>query len=551
MLILSATRAFAEQTSSSESRLLMEQDSTKSLIMVDQGDAPKPADLQRYQDKYITSLDMTASSESGWLPAISSVTSSQCERLLERWTSLPQFDDRLKDAEREAQKQRQEHQQPTVESDSEEDLKSRSNLSSRRSSRRSGSVQPLFTDPIQPMPVSENKYGPTAPMSPAASPRTSRSSVATAENDLYASTSPRSSIGSLPVEAAAAVEAKEEDDDVDLEIPWTLCARKFYWKYIDAKQVDTNTDQAPSLAFLERNSWTEILASWVCKEAIREAGLRYTPVQKDRKDGRRTKLETLFMIEKPLQFDEVKRLVERTVEIYRRTAPPTPPPQIRRSSFNRPPPQVPRLNGIDRDRTPVPRNTHPPLERSSSSMHFAPPPGPPPLDRSLSTPGPGLTPSYPRTPNLQIPMPPGPYIPNLPPRPRSPHIPQYPPHPISSSSYNPPPMYPSSPQHYAYPPSPQTYSISLPPHLQPPSSYVPQSPLRQTHLHPFNGSARFDDTTTSESESGERERARRQRSKSRSRGEKGRRKGHRTSKAAGALLGVGGLTALLDGLGGL
>ena len=60
-----------------------------------------------------------------------------------------------------------------------------------------------------------------------------------------------------------------------------------------------------------------------------------------------------------------------------------------------------------------------------------------------------------------------------------------------------------------------------------------------------------DDSMTSDSGSGER---RRRRSKSRKRYEKeveGKKKKHGKSAAVGTLMGIGGLTALLDGLGGL
>lgn len=524
---------------------------------------PSFADLHRYQDPDIARLDIVASDEASWLQAVSSISASHSEHLLEKWTSLPQFDDRVRNAEREAQKQKQENQQATVESDGEEDDEHAASIAGGRAQRRrSASVQPLFTDANLASPSTEQNNGPSTPLSSAASLRTSRISLGSSTKEQESPTSPRSSIGSLPVEAAAAVEAKEEDDDVDLEIPWTLCTRKYYWKYIDARQVGGNTDQPPSLAFLERSSWTEILASWVCKEAIREAGYRYTPVRKERKDGRRTKFETLFLIEKPLQFDQVKHLVERTVELYRKTAPPTPPlPQVRRSSFNRTTSQI---NDIDRDRTPRPRDTYPQLERPNNSKQFAPPPGPPSLDRSASMPRQGLPPPpplpqpvpYPRSSNLQIPMPGGSYIPQLPPRPTSPRLPTYPTQP---HSYNPQHTYPTSP-HPVYPPNNSSYSSSLPPHLQRQSGSVPQAPLRPRHLHPHtntNANSRYEDTTTSESESGDRdwERDRRRRSKSRSkessRYKEDRRKKGRTSKAAGALIGVGGLTALLDGLSGL
>lgn len=551
----------------------MEGDSSQSLVITGRGEAPRSSTLRSYQDEDLTSLDTSIYTEANGLPAVLTASASRVERLLQRWTSLPLFERRLQDEERERQRQRWETQQATVESDSEEESRT-SKLSGdgARRTHRSGSIEPLFTEVNgTPSPPQEKQYGPTTPPTPIATPRTSRTSMPPATNEQYPIASPRSSLGSLPVEAAAAVEAKEEDSEADLEIPWKLCTRKYYWRFVDAKMVSSNTDQAYSLAYSERSSWTEIMASWVCKEAIREAGFRYTSYQKERKDNRRIRGETCFCIERPLQFEQVKRLVERTVDIYRKAAAPSPPqqPQVRRSSFNRPPPPHGILKGgaFDRNRTPVPRSTHPPLDRSITSNHLPPPPGPPPLDRSLSMPGPGLIPPPPppppqsnvnsRTPNLQIPMS-NQYAPQQPPLPQSPRLPQYPP---QTNGYPPQMMNTTATPQY-FPPPPANVPFTNPPlpsHSQPQNQNysIQASPLRQSYMRPSN--RRYDDDfTTSESEF---ERPRRRRSKSRSRmyekerereRDKYGKKSHTGRKAAaGALLGVGGLTALLDGLSGL
>ncbi|KAH7069410.1 hypothetical protein FB567DRAFT_221740 [Paraphoma chrysanthemicola] len=529
--ILSAA-SLHESLSSSGSLLLMEADSSQSLVASGRGDGPCPADLHRFQhhDDHFASFDKASATVSDWLKAVKTITFSQSEYLLDRWTSLPQIESQLRDAEREVRMQQRDSQQPMVESDSEDDQDHRRKLagagSRLRPSPRSGSVQPLFTEVnARPILQADSKYGPTAPLSPAASPRTTGSTLAAPFPEHDSPTSPRSSIGSLPVEAAAAVEAQEEDEDIDLEIPWQLCTRKHYWKYIDGKIVSRNTDQAPSIAYQERGSWTEIMASWVCKEAIREAGYNFTQVQKDVQDGRRTRLETCFYIGQPLQFEKVKQLVERTVEIYRQRKPPSPAPRVRRSSFNRPPP-------IDRDRTPVPTKTHPPMGRSTSSMLVPHPP----LSRSISTPGPGPLPGFRQTQsNLHIPIPPGPYSTSMP---QGPYSPQPQQGPYSPQLY-------TSPQ-IMYPPNPtfNNNPHAIPPNLQPYNLSVPQSPLRHSHLHPRG--KYDDDFTTSESDSGKDRERRRRRSKSRSRDVK--KKSHNKSKAAGVLMGVGGLTALLDGL---
>ncbi|KAG9196707.1 hypothetical protein G6011_01828 [Alternaria panax] len=579
--ILSASNLYEQSPRSDVRLLLMEADSSQSLVLTERGETPRPSSLSSYQDEDLTSLDTSIYTEANGLPAVLGISASRAERLLQQWTCLPLFERRLQDQEREVQRQRWENQQATVESDSEEEsCTSKLSGDGTRRTHRSGSMQPLFTDLNgMPSPPQEKQYGPTAPPTPVATPRTSQTSMPPAFSERYTTESPRPSLGSLPVNAAAAVEAKEEDSEADLEIPWELCTRKYYWRFVDAKQVSSNTDQAYSLAYLERSSWTEIMASWVCKEAIREAGFRYTSYQKERKDSRRTRGEICFCIERPLQFEQVKRLVERTVGMYRKAAAPTPPqqPQVRRSSFNRPPPPHGILQGgaFDRDRTPMPRNTHPPLDRSNSSMHLPPPPDPPPLDRSLSMPGSGLIPSpapqpniKSRAPNLQLPTP-NHYAPQQPPRPQSPRLPQHPP---QANSYPSQPVNTTATALPYYPPPPLLSNTPfanapLPPHpqLQNQNHPIQASSLRHSHMNYSSSSRRRrydDDYTTSESEL---ERPRRRRSKERSRvydkererereREKDRngKKSHTGRKAAaGALLGVGGLTALLDGLSGL
>ena len=90
---------------------------------------------------------------------------------------------------------------------------------------RPGSVQPLLTENTTlPIPVPNSTFGPTAPISPISSYGISpRSSVGNLPNYQGGSSpvSPRSSISScLPMEAAAAVEAQDKDEDIALEIPW-------------------------------------------------------------------------------------------------------------------------------------------------------------------------------------------------------------------------------------------------------------------------------------------------------------------------------------------
>jgi hypothetical protein len=164
------------------------------------------------------------------------------------------------------------------------------------------------------------------------------------------------------------------------------------------------------------------------------------------------------------------------------------------------------------------------------------------LDRSMSMPGPGH--GFPNLPKSQssdtyMPMPAGSSPTSMPHGPYSPQTPQA----------------PYSPQHYnlpqgMYPLGAMNGNPALPPHVQGYNAGMAQSPLRQSFMGPNAKSKYEEEFATSDSDSG-RDR-RRRRSKSRNRySTEPKKKSHNKSKAAGVLMGVGGLTALLDGLSGL
>jgi hypothetical protein len=534
----------------SDARLLMENDSSRSLVPIEEmGTIAKPADLFRYQETSVARLNTSDTTENDWLLEIRRSSRSHLERLLERWTRLRQLQERLDDDERRVETERRETLQPTVESDSEDEVGALPKFKSIGTSlntpipRRPGSVQPLFTDTTTlPIPVPKSKLGPNAPVSPASSygisPRSSGAALPLGNAPGYSPASPRSSIPTLPVEAAAAIEAKEDDEDVDLEIPWTICVRKDYWDFVDNKIVKTNTKLSPPSPLSDRNGRTEILASWVCKEAIQEAGFEYTKVQKDRQDGRRTKFETCFVIQKPLSFAQVQRLVERTVEIYRQNKPASPPPpRQRRTSFDRPQSSHSARHSLDGDRTPLasqnqrpppPTNSYPPLDRSSSFTY--PPPPPPPLDRSMSMPGTG--PNYPPPPNQN-------------PHPTNVHLPvplgHYSPHPgtfsPNTAPYSPSYYTPANAAFFAPPPAdPRRSSNNLnfppPPHLLP---VLPPRPSSKSRSKQDTNNQYSSASTTSDEEYI----AARRKERSRNRRQPGSKR---------KLAKVVGLAALLDGI---
>lgn len=529
------------QPSRPDARLLMESESANSLMLRDSS-LPNPATLHRYQERFIASLDISETSEDDWLPAVCGIAKSHLERLLERWTRLRQFHERLDYEKRRDELQKRETQQPTVESDSEGDARGprRSGDFTTSLPHRPGSVQPLFSDSTSlPIPVKDPRYGPSAPLSPApSSPRSSSNSLAPGAIPIPLPSSPRTTTFDPP---------PHHEEEPNLEIPWKLCTRRHYWRYIDGAITDRNTDLPPSSAFADRHAWTEILASWVCKQALEEAGYPYTQVQKERRVGRRTTFEPCFCVQRALTFEQVQGLVERTVELYRRGREGEVERERRRGSFR----GEKSANGggslkgshspveRDRDKTPLavqhPQQAPPPLERSTTYTY---PPLPPRgnLERTASLPGKGL-------PSLQIPSA-GPIPQQVP---RDAHFP--PPPPLSG-----PPL--PSP-HQQLPPQPPYPSPHhpLPPYSTSPGAYLPVYPRPLLPPRPYidpNDSV----STTSDSDSPYRSRdqqaqRRRKQHRSRSRrdsnGSKGGRRSSKVDKVA-SLATIGGLAAMLDGI---
>ena len=161
-----------------------------------------------------------------------------------------------------------------------------------------------------------------------------------------------------------------------LGIPWRICTPTAYWEFLDGNLVGSNSKNDPFGASSDRNAWTEILESWVYRQAIEEAGYNFTQVQKERSDGRSTKFEPCFCIYNRLAFPQIERLVERTVELFRQyQARSTPPSKVD--------PARPVLERADTSST---GSNHPQLGRSQSlptrSIYYPtphtqlPPPGP-------------------------------------------------------------------------------------------------------------------------------------------------------------------------------
>ncbi|OCL10804.1 hypothetical protein AOQ84DRAFT_387264, partial [Glonium stellatum] len=451
MSLLSASKLFDELRRSeafSAPLLITEGDSSKSVMPI--GDQTKQIahaeNLSQYQETSLAKLDVSTP-DIDYLIMVHQVSASCIEDMLTKWTRLRGIEARLNHAEREIdtqrkldQLERRKSQQPTVESDDSDDQLSalpgikNSNLRfAAPTPRRTPSTRPLFPDsPTMSSPDLKTTFGPTAPLSPASSqygvsPKSSGVLPPSPQQ------SPRSSLSSLPARTVAASKTQHEDASAEWGIPWRLCLRTHYWEYVDGKVERTNSDYPPSKALNDRNASTEIMSTWVYREAIEEAGYRYETFKKERNDRRRTTLETCFSISQPLTFAEVERLVERTAEIYhrrqsRRSPSPkrrSPSPKRRSSSPKRryssdrtqtynPQFQYPRYD----DRSPSYSSHPPPLERATTSYF---PPLPPPLTRATTFPGPD--PAFPHSPtatgttHAYASYPPTPQTPSFPPPP--------------------------------------------------------------------------------------------------------------------------------------
>ncbi|EOD49197.1 hypothetical protein UCRNP2_4039 [Neofusicoccum parvum UCRNP2] len=66
--------------------------------------------------------------------------------------------------------------------------------------------------------------------------------------------------------------------------------------------MNTNSQVPVEKAYTERNGWTEIMQTWVRREAIEEARYSFNQVQKEMPDGSRTRFETCFCIGKALTY---------------------------------------------------------------------------------------------------------------------------------------------------------------------------------------------------------------------------------------------------------
>jgi hypothetical protein len=103
----------------------------------------------------------------------------------------------------------------------------------------------------------------------------------------------------------------EVHDNWKLQIHWGLFTGEHFWQFLDDKLYQSNTEQPSSIAFQDQHSWTEILASQVSRDVIKEVGLPYTFVLNH---GSGNQMLEYVKIKQALQYPQVRSLVERTLE---------------------------------------------------------------------------------------------------------------------------------------------------------------------------------------------------------------------------------------------
>lgn len=325
--------------------------------------AATPVDLVLHHDMSLSQIEEAPAAEQ---PGnMRRVSPEYITELMTRWTTLHEimrqmdFHDSVA-AQREAERQRaifdrRADQQPSVEDyDSAEERQRREWLRRRREQksmpdmpstqnlrdtnvpsiatptpRHAASAYPLSPGNTLPIPVpGSNVNGrlspgtspflgrsPTSPKElPGSSPRSFRSNgsgIPPGSGAYFPNRSPLS-----PRASFAAEKESLEHDHAALEIPWRLSLRNNWWDFVDANIKNSNTQMPVAQAYQDRATTTEILGSWVSKEALEEKGLQYSQIQKERVDHRgRSAMQPAFTIARALPFREVERLVERTIEM--------------------------------------------------------------------------------------------------------------------------------------------------------------------------------------------------------------------------------------------
>ncbi|OJD32764.1 uncharacterized protein BKCO1_3600024 [Diplodia corticola] len=309
-------------------------------LATDQDRTPSPSTLEKYKDQSIKTADFPVNvTESSAL--VRSISSRFSNDILHRWTRLSHIERRLSAAEEypgtlpkiQQGLQRRDSYQPRVESESEDEASPHltqrdSEVTSPRpqgtpSFHQAGAMErnalPIPAAGIQNLRSSApfSPGGTYACLSPSTAYLPAGASPARSLNSGYFPSSPRASLNAIGPNQGPAPEVRERATSNGLGIPWRLWQGSNRWDFVDDQVMNSNTQMPVEKAYAERNSWTEIMQTWVRREAIEEARYSFNQVQKEIPDGKRTRFETCFCIGKALTYTEIRGLVDRSVELFR------------------------------------------------------------------------------------------------------------------------------------------------------------------------------------------------------------------------------------------
>lgn len=121
----------------------------------------------------------------------------------------------------------------------------------------------------------------------------------------------------LSIPVSNRVSDENEEEELGLGIPWTLRSSKHYWDYVDKAVVKTNAKLSSPKKLVTSRCTTVISEAWVHPDAIKNCGFPYTRVQRFNEVDQKTILETVLIIDQILTFEQVEKLVEHTIEIFR------------------------------------------------------------------------------------------------------------------------------------------------------------------------------------------------------------------------------------------
>ncbi|KAF2094041.1 hypothetical protein NA57DRAFT_60690 [Rhizodiscina lignyota] len=326
--------------------------------------APNPSKLSKYQDS--TLVGTRAANETERLAMVRRASSPYIDYLLERWTRLLEI---------------RRSQQPRVDSDDSSDDETPPGTT--YSNGLKSPPGPILTHideeedevtrstPTSPIGIPERMRRPRAPMSP-----TSPSSWngRTASYFPAPPVKPPSSTGSSPRTSFSASSTPrpvrqpnpEQVQDGRKSIHWRLRVGNKYWDHENERVINSNTQLDPSQVHVEKNSGTDILATYASETAIEDMGYSFDRVKVPRNDGGQTKMETLYCIRRALTFPEVEALVGRSNRLweqrYKKPRPQLSHPALDRSVSS--PLPIPGLASASRLQTP--RDYHRSTARSTS-----------------------------------------------------------------------------------------------------------------------------------------------------------------------------------------